>query len=126
MKAKEYYGNYRKRLLDAVEDLDYKYLDIRMEEAALSLFYGMLNEAEDIIKNRHCQTLEAKLAVVNEMNVRWNCVRDMFSRDLPDGAPNFLDEGGFKKLFADKGYLAVWESENTEESKKGKKGVRKT
>lgn len=124
MKAKEYYEKYKKTIMDAVADLDYEFLELRMEDASTYLFYAMTREVEEIIKQRRCTMPNAKLAVMREMNVRWNCVRDMVANDLPSGAPNPIKKDGFVNRFIKDGYTQPWreEAKELEKAKQKQKG----
>lgn len=79
MKAKEYLAKLRQ--LEAKSDFD---------NAVGEMFVAMSSEAADIMKLRRCQRDSAVLAVIEEMNGRWNAVAKQEPR---------VRRNGFKELW---------------------------
>lgn len=69
MKAKDYYEKYKEKLSDPENDCG----------AASELMTEFNNEMIALIKQRNAKTDRAFLAIVNEMNNKWNALCEMFN-----------------------------------------------
>lgn len=69
MKAKEYYTKYGEQLVDP-------YPTVR-HEALVSLMVDMADETKDIMEKRKIATTKAILALIEEMNSKWNALCNM-------------------------------------------------
>lgn len=68
MKAKEYYAKYGERLMNPETD----------KEALADLLTDFVDETTKIIKQRKVSTNKAVLAVIDELNNKWNALCEMF------------------------------------------------
>ena len=86
MKAKEYFEKYRDGL--ASEDSDV------VKKFAWDMLMEMIDEVKHILIERHCKKDHAVVAVVKEMNARWNAVINLFEKS---GIDCPLERNGFWK-----------------------------
>ena len=90
MKAKEYYEKYKEGL--ASED------EKAVENTAYELLMEMSNECKIIMEQRKCFTDRAAVAVLKEMNGRWNAVVRFMIKDTG------------KTPLKEDGFIRAWET----------------
>lgn len=87
MKAKEYFEKYKARI--SVDDGDASY------NAALDICSDMYGEVKELIKIRNVSTDAGLVAIVREMNQKWNALKRIFEKNkIP-----ILKQDGFKIYF---------------------------
>ena len=82
MKVKEYFEKHKQSLLKFTKEQDDQMKLYAAEDGAMGLLYDMDLECRQIVEKRGCKTIQAKVAVLREMNERWNKVRDMLISEL--------------------------------------------
>jgi hypothetical protein len=90
MKAKDYFEKYEPRFIaDLVPDGE------DFEEALLKaisdLVVEMNSEIKYVMEKRHCETPKAAVAVIREMNDKWNAIHHMFEKKY--GSAPFKRDG---------------------------------
>lgn len=103
MKAKDYLDKYGARMHDAVykslptiritEDEKVSVLDTEQatDEACFTLFKDFVAEMADMIKARHAKRLEALIAILRELNRKWNTFIDLYQKAFSETCPMARD-----------------------------------
>lgn len=68
MKAKEYYAKYGELLMNPETE----------KEALTNLFIDFVDEARSLMKQRKISNDKATLAIIDELNKKWNALCEMF------------------------------------------------
>jgi hypothetical protein len=79
MKAKDYYAKYGEQLMKPET----------AEEAACSIIYDFVLESRDIMQRRKVNNDKSALAVIDELNKKWNALCEMFPTPV-------LNRNGFR------------------------------
>lgn len=85
MRAKDYFEKHEEKLLKGdVKDIS-------------DLFIEMIEESQEILKQRKCKSNSAVAGIVREMNDKWNAVVAMFEKKHQGLSP--LKRDGLKNYF---------------------------
>lgn len=86
MKAKEYYAKYGERLMNPETE----------DEALADLLSDFVHEATDLMKQRKVSNDKSTLAIIDELNNKWNALCEMFP--VPTLIRNGYQTYWYKKL----------------------------
>jgi len=85
LKAKEYFTKYETKIISGGTDALYQ------------LFMEINEESKVLIKTRHCRSNSAVVAVIKELNGKWNAISNLFEKKYNGLSP--LKKDGFKNFW---------------------------
>jgi hypothetical protein len=102
MKAKDYYKVYGDALIEEHSHIS-GYAVLPQDSPAHRLMKSFYDEASALVKLRHCQSNEAGISIIKELNQKWNALCDLFEKDgtrCPLKRDGFLNH--FRAVMAEK------------------------
>lgn len=95
MKAKDYYKKYGDALIEEHGHISGDG-ELPQDSPAYLLIKSFYDEAAALVTLRHCQSNEAGISVIKELNQKWNALCGLFEKD---GTRSPLKRDGFLNHF---------------------------